>query len=91
MLEDSFPANHPIGEMMDHRQKTTHFGPGGRPHGCQRTSGGLEPPVWDNSFLSFLRGRAQDFLGTQGDGNHFAYIGRIQFVSGLTRRYTAAS
>ncbi|NLH77482.1 MAG: hypothetical protein GX465_10630, partial [Acidobacteria bacterium] len=31
-------------------------------------------------FLSGLRSRAQDFLGTQGDGNHFAYLGRIQFT-----------
>ncbi len=34
----------------------------------------------DSPFLSGLRSRAQDFLGTQGDGNHFAYIGRIQFT-----------
>ena len=37
-------------------------------------------PVWDNLFLSGLRSRAQDFLGTQGDGNHFAYVGRNQFT-----------
>ena len=46
------------------------------------TSAVLDEPVWDNPFLSGLRSRAQDFLGTQGDGNHFAYVGRIQFSEG---------
>jgi len=26
MFATFFPANHPVGEMMDHLQKTTHFG-----------------------------------------------------------------
>ncbi|WP_221032666.1 RtcB family protein [Actomonas aquatica] len=80
MMASFFPANHPVGEMMDHLQKVTHFGPGGRPRGNQWSSAVLEEPVWDNPFLGGLRSRAQDFLGTQGDGNHFAYIGRIDFT-----------
>jgi RNA-splicing ligase RtcB len=80
MFATFFPANHPVGEIMDQLQKTTHFGPGGRPRGYQLTSAVLEEPVWDNPFLSGLRSRAQDFLGTQGDGNHFAYVGKIQFT-----------
>ena len=74
-----FPANHPTKEIMDHLQKVTHFGWGGRPRGNQWTSPVLEEPVWDNPFLGGLRSRAQDCLGTQGDGNHFAYVGRINF------------
>ena len=80
MFASFFPANHPVGEMMDHLQKTTHFGPGGRPRGYQMTSAVLEEPVWDNPFLTGLRSRAQDFMGTQGDGNHFAYLGRVEFT-----------
>ena len=80
MFATFFPANHPTGEMMDHLQKITHFGPGGRPRGNQWTSAVIEEPVWDNPYLGGLRSRAQDFLGTQGDGNHFAYIGRIDFT-----------
>jgi RNA-splicing ligase RtcB len=80
MYASFFPANHPVSEMMDHLQKTTHFGPGGRARGQQWTSTVVEEPVWDNPFLSGLRSRAQDFIGTQGDGNHFAYVGRIQFT-----------
>ena len=80
MFASFFPDNHPVGEMMEHLQKVTHFGAGGRPRGQQWTSPVIEEPVWDNPFLSGLRSRAQDFLGTQGDGNHFAYVGRIQFT-----------
>jgi RNA-splicing ligase RtcB len=80
MYASFFPANHPVGEMMDHLQKTTHFGGGGRARGQQWTSAVMDEPVWDNQFLSGLRSRAQDFIGTQGDGNHFAYVGRIQFT-----------
>ena len=80
MFASFFPANHPTGEMMDHLQKTTHLGPGGRPRGLQWASPVLETPVWDNLFLSGLQSRARDFMGTQGDGNHFAYLGRIQFT-----------
>lgn len=80
MYATFFAPNHPVGEIMDHLQKTTHFGAGGRPRGLQMTSSVLAEPVWDNPFLSGLRSRAQDFLGTQGDGNHFAYLGRIEFT-----------
>jgi tRNA-splicing ligase RtcB len=90
MFATFFPANHPVGEMMDHLQKTTHFGAGGRPRGNQWTSAVLDQPVWDNPFLSGLRSRAQDFLGTQGDGNHFAYLGRIQFTEGQRAALEAA-
>ncbi len=89
MFASFFPANHPVGEMMDHLQKVTHFGPGGRPRGNQWSSAVIEEPVWDNPYLSGLRSRAQDFLGTQGDGNHFAYIGRIEFTE--TQRVALAA
>ena len=80
MFATFFDDNHPVEELMSHLQKVTHFGAGGRPRGQQFTSSVLDEPVWDNPFLSGLRSRAQDFLGTQGDGNHFAYVGHIQFT-----------
>ncbi|MDF9832792.1 tRNA-splicing ligase RtcB [Ereboglobus sp. PH5-5] len=79
MFATFFPANHPTQEIMDHLFKLTHFGAGGRRRGEQWTSPVLDEPVWENRFLKNLRSRAQDFMGTQGDGNHFAYVGRIQF------------
>ncbi len=90
MFASLFPANHPTNEMMDHLFKTTHFGPGGRPRGQQWTSPVLEENVWDNEFLSGLHSRARDFIGTQGDGNHFAYIGRIQFTDAQRAAVEAA-
>ncbi|MDR2429289.1 MAG: RtcB family protein [Puniceicoccales bacterium] len=80
MFATFFDETLPVGTLMDQLQQATHFGAGGRPRGRQFTDAVLDEPVWDNPFLSGLRSRAQDFLGTQGDGNHFAYIGRIQFT-----------
>ena len=90
MFASFFPANHPVGELMDHLQAVTHFGAGGRPRGGQFSSAVLGEPVWDNPFLKGMRSRAQDFLGTQGDGNHFAYIGRIQFSDAQREAIAAA-
>src|SRR5690606_11976938 len=63
---------------------------GGRPDGQLFHSPVLDEPVWDNPFLNGLRARAQAFLGTQGDGNHFAYIGQIQFTDEQRRTLQAA-
>jgi RNA-splicing ligase RtcB len=90
MFATFFADNHPVAEVMDHLQAVTHFGAGGRARGQQWASAVLERPVWDNPFLSGLRSRAQDFLGTQGDGNHFAYIGRVQFTEAQHRALAAA-
>lgn len=85
MFASFFADNHPVGELMDHLHRTTHFGPGGRPRGKQLTSAVLHEPVWDNPFLAGLQSRARDFLATQGDGNHFAYIGKISFTAAQHR------
>ncbi len=90
MFASFFADNHPIAEVMDHLQAVTHFGAGGRPRGQQWTSAVLERPVWENPFLSGLRPRAQDFLGTQGDGNHFAYLGRVSFTEAQQRALAAS-
>lgn len=79
MFASFFPATHPIAEMMNHLGEITHFGAGGRPRGQQWNSAVLSEPIWENRFLSGLQSRAKDFLGTQGDGNHFAYVGEVQF------------
>jgi len=79
MFATFFNANQPLTVLMDQLERVTHFGAGGRSRGQQWTSAVLDEPVWDNVFLAGLRSRAQEFLGTQGDGNHFAYIGRVAF------------
>jgi len=65
-------------DVLDAGSKITHFGPGGRPRGDQWT-----PPYFvmdefaSNNFLKPLVRIAQDFFGTQGDGNHFFYVGTL--------------
>ena len=90
MFATFFTTNQPLEVMMDQLERTTHFGAGGRPRGQQWTSPVLDEPVWDNVFLAGLRSRAQEFLGTQGDGNHFAYLGRVEFTDAQRGALAAA-
>ncbi|WP_421703149.1 RtcB family protein [Aliiroseovarius sp.] len=65
--------------VLDAAQSVTHFGPGGRPQGKRFTvSMKLMDAFRENRFLNhpkILR-MAQEHMGTQGDGNHFLFIGR---------------
>lgn len=59
--------------------KLTHFGPGGRPHSHDmRPSNDLLGQFEDNRFLSTTTEAATRHFGTQGDGNHFFYVGHIR-------------
>lgn len=67
------------GAVLDAAHAVTHFGPGGRANGRRFP---VSPDLLDafraNSFLNddkILR-TAIEHMGTQGDGNHFAYVGR---------------
>ncbi len=74
------------GDVMDAVHRATHFGPGGRPDGARFT---LSPALYDafrgNAFLNDgkILQAAQAHLGTQGDGNHFAFVG-ISEANGTT-------
>ena len=65
--------------LLDAVHEVTHFGPGGRERGQQ-----VRPPAhvmssFDaNPFLSQLAGTAIEHFATQGDGNHFAYVGTMK-------------
>ncbi|KJZ18879.1 RtcB family protein [Loktanella sp. S4079] len=65
--------------VLDAAEKVTHFGPGGRQNGNRFTlSQKLMDAFRENRFLSnpkILR-MAVEHLGTQGDGNHFLFVGR---------------
>ncbi len=52
----------------------THFGPGGR--GTFAPSPRLAAMIEDNPVTKPLLAIAAKHMGTQGDGNHFAYVGR---------------
>ncbi|MEM7237131.1 MAG: RtcB family protein [Pseudomonadota bacterium] len=67
------------GDVMNVVHKVTHFGPGGRADGQHFTlSPGLYEAFRANRFLRDpkILQAARAHLGTQGDGNHFAYVGR---------------
>lgn len=66
--------------VLDAAQKITHFGGGGRAAGQM-----MDLPVeigqhfqGGNPFLKQLDDAARQHFGTQGDGNHFLYVGRIR-------------
>ncbi|MGR3824082.1 MAG: RtcB family protein [Salipiger marinus] len=64
---------------LDAAQAITHFGPGGRDQGNRFTvSRDLLDQFRANPFLNGNRllHAAQAHMGTQGDGNHFIFIGR---------------
>lgn len=65
--------------LMDAAHASTHFGPGGRDRDAQfRFPAELLAAFEGNEFLkdNQMISTARSHLGTQGDGNHFLYIGR---------------
>ncbi len=72
-FEDADPKT-----ILDAVHSVTHFGPGGRANGKRFT---MSPALYDafraNPFLNDKKilQAAQEHLGTQGDGNHFAFVG----------------
>ncbi|MGV1754753.1 RtcB family protein [Agrobacterium sp. CG674] len=77
-----FKRGESVGKILDAAMKASHFGPGGRkdagslpPHPeLARLVAGFE----DNSFLKGLENYAFDHFMTQGDGNHFFYVGELE-------------
>jgi RNA-splicing ligase RtcB len=61
--------------ILNALEQTTRFGP--HAHSEPPRHPVLEEPVWQNPFLKGLEPLAQKHLQTQGDGNHFASLGKI--------------
>ena len=64
--------------VLDAAAKVTHFGPGGRKQGQRFTvSLDLLDAMRANPFLNNAKTirAAQEHMGTQGDGNHFLFVG----------------
>jgi RNA-splicing ligase RtcB len=67
--------------ILDAAHQNTHFGPGGRPRGAQFTlPQELKERFELNPYLNSnkMHSLAQEHLGTQGDGNHFLFVGRLK-------------
>jgi RNA-splicing ligase RtcB len=78
VMVTEFADAEPI-DVLNAIHQATHFGPGGRANGARYT---MSPALYDgfreNAFLKDKKilQAAQEHLGTQGDGNHFAFVGR---------------
>ncbi len=66
--------------VLDAAHSITHFGPGGRSDRKFSLPAELIERMKSNSFLNSERSLtlAKTHLGTQGDGNHFLFIGRSE-------------
>ncbi len=77
MLTDFGNANPK--EVLDAAHSITHFGPGGRDRTTQfRFPADLLEEIENNVFLNNQKciSAARSHLGTQGDGNHFLFVGK---------------
>lgn len=62
--------------ILDAVHKVTHFGPGGRKEFGMSSE--LQQKAEENSFLAEFIETGHSHMGTQGDGNHFAYVGTLK-------------
>jgi RNA-splicing ligase RtcB len=64
--------------VLDAGMKLSHFGGGGRPRGSQvRPPAEILEAFEANQFLRPQVSAAIEHFATQGDGNHFFYVGRV--------------
>jgi RNA-splicing ligase RtcB len=64
--------------LLDAGMKLSHFGGGGRPYSHDmQLPDSLMAEFADNKFLAMTTEAAKRHFGTQGDGNHFFYVGRL--------------
>lgn len=71
--------------ILDAGMVWSHFGGGGRPRGAQiRPPAEILEAMDANPFLSKLTSAAIEHFATQGDGNHFFYVGRRTSTGDVT-------
>ena len=64
--------------ILDAGMKLSHFGGGGRPEGSHvQPDPALLEAFAGNRFLKLVQAAAVAHFATQGDGNHFFYVGRV--------------
>lgn len=75
--------------VLDAAQAVTHFGPGGREDGVFETPAALMEALRENPFTGGVKAlrAAETHMGTQGDGNHFLFVGRSR-ATGRTAMVT---
>lgn len=83
MYASIFECGESTAKMLDALTDSTRFGFGGRKPEDRVSHPVLDEPVWSNRFLSGLEEHAAMHLADQGDGNHFAYIGKMRVTRGF--------
>ncbi|WP_068951706.1 RtcB family protein [Pararhizobium polonicum] len=76
-----FKRNDAVADMLDASVASTHFGPGkrsGSEVGKNKELAQLIGKFEKNFFLKGLEAHAEQHFMTQGDGNHFLYIGETE-------------
>lgn len=80
MFASFYQTDAPIGTQLDALMASTRFGPGGRKEEDWIPHPVLQEDVWENPFLQGLERHASMHLADQGDGNHFAWLGEVEFT-----------
>lgn len=78
-----FEGGESTGAMLDALVASTRFGFGGRKEEDRVDHPVLHESVWSNPYLAGLEDHAARHLADQGDGNHFAYLGRLRVTRGF--------
>ena len=73
-----FKCGKGISPMLDDLMASTRFGAGGRKEEDLVDHPVIHEDVWTNDFLQGLERYATVHMADQGDGNHFAFIGRMK-------------
>lgn len=81
-----FRCGESTSRMLDDLVASTRFGFGGRKEEDRVDHPVLHETVWSNPFLRGLEEHAAKHIADQGDGNHFAYLGKIR----VTRAFVKA-
>lgn len=88
MYASFFPKIGEVSKVMDELVEATHFGTSPRPveKGCFIPPGDPHE-LFDNPFLKGLESDALLHLATQGDGNHFAFLGQVTVTRPLVDKF----
>ncbi len=81
MYATVFQCGDSTGKMLDALMDSTRFGFGGRREDDRVDHPVLQETVWSNPFLNGLEEHAARHLADQGDGNHFAYLGKLRVTN----------
>ncbi len=85
-----FRSGETTGKLLDDLHASTRFGFGGRREEDRIDHPVLHETVWSNPFLRGLEEHAAKHLADQGDGNHFAYLGRLRATRAFVRALEVA-